>query len=165
MNFQVGDTVVHWSFGLGQIIGLEERAVAGEKQLYYEVKIQDFSVWVPADGKLGSRLRSPTSARAFKRLFAILGGPAGIMSSDRRERKLDLHMKMAGGKDTAICQVIRDLTSMEQQKSLNYDERAILKQACTLLLAEWGYSMAIPAAQAQADLYQMLKPPSVLLAV
>jgi CarD family transcriptional regulator, regulator of rRNA transcription len=165
MSFQVGDTVVHWSFGLGQIIGLEERAVAGEKQLYYEVRIQNFSVWVPADSRLASRLRSPASARAFKKLFAILGGPAGIMSGDRRERKLQLHTKMAGGGAKAICQVIRDLTTLEQEKSLNYDEKSILKQACTLLLAEWGYALKMPAAQAQADLYQMLKPPSVPLAV
>src|SRR5512140_1293243 len=106
MNFQVGDTVVHWSFGLGQIIGLEERAVAGEKQLYYEVRIQNFSVWVPADGRLASRLRTPTSARGFKKLFAILGGPAGLISGNRRERKLELHTRLAGGKATAICQVI-----------------------------------------------------------
>ena len=165
MNFQIGDTVVHWSFGIGQIIGLEKRAVAGENQLYYEVKIQDFSVWVPANSKLASRLRSPTSARAFKKLFAILGGPAGPISGDRRERKSQLHTKMVGGKASDLCQVIRDLTSLEQEKSLNYDDKSTLKLACTLLLGEWGYSLGLPPAQVQAALYQLLRQPSAPVAV
>ena len=164
MSFQVGDTVFHWSYGLGQIIGLEERAVTGENQLYYAVQIQDFSVWVPADGRIASRLRLPTTARAFKKLFAILGGPAGPLSTDRRERKTELHTKMAGGQAEAICQVIRDLTSLEKGKSLNYDDKSTLKRARTLLLGEWGYSLGAPPAQAEADLFQLLSPRPIPLA-
>ncbi len=158
MDFQVGDTVVHWSYGLGQIIGLEERAVGGENQLYYEVKIQDFSVWVPADSRLATRLRWPTSARAFKKLFAILCGPAGALPTDRRERKLQLHIKMDGGTAKAICQLIRDLTTLEQEKSLNFDDKSILKRAHAFLLGEWGYSLEMAPAQVEADLYRLLKP-------
>jgi RNA polymerase-interacting CarD/CdnL/TRCF family regulator len=165
MNFHVGDTVVHWSFGLGQIISLEERGVSGKSQLYYEVKIQNFSVWVPADSRLASRLRSPTSARAFKQLFAILGGPAGAMSADRRERKLQLHTRMADGKAKAICQVIRDLTTLEQVKPLNYDDKSILKQARSLLVGEWGYSLEMLPAQVEAGLYHLLAQPSVPVTV
>lgn len=159
MNFHVGDIVVHWSYGLGQIVGLEERAVTGENQLYYVVKIQDLSVWVPADSRLASRLRWPTSPQAFKKLFDILRGPAGTLSGDRRERKSQLQTKMAAGKAKAICQVIRDLTTLEQEKSLNYDDKSTLKRASTLLLGEWGYSLEMPPAQAQADLYHLLTQP------
>ena len=57
---------------------------------------------------------------------------------------------MAAGKATAICQVIRDLTTLEQEKSLNYHDKSTLKRASTLLLGEWGYSLEMPPAQAQA---------------
>lgn len=161
MNFQVGDIVFHWSYGLGQITGLEERAVGGENQLYYVVKIQDLNIWVPADKMVASRLRLPTPARAFKKLFAILGGPAGMLPDDRRERKSHLHERMAGGSAEAICRVIRDLTTLEEAKSLNDDDKSMLKRARTLLLGEWGYSLEMPPAQAEASLYQLLKQPSV----
>jgi CarD family transcriptional regulator len=164
MTFQVGDTVVHWSFGIGRIIALEERAVAGATLLYYEVKIRDFSVWVPADARIESRLRRPTSAQAFKKLFAILGGPAGPMSRDWRERKSQLHTRMAGGEAASICQVIRDLTTLEQKKLLNVDDKLILKQACTLLFGEWEYAMGVPPAEVQADFYRLVGQPSALVA-
>lgn len=34
MNFHEGDTVMHWTYGLGQIISLEERDLLGLKTLY-----------------------------------------------------------------------------------------------------------------------------------
>ena len=75
MVFHVGDPVVHWTYGLGKVAAIEERALAGQKTLYYAVEIHDLTVWVPADDKVATRLRPPTSQRAFKKLFAILSGP------------------------------------------------------------------------------------------
>src|SRR5512142_3509069 len=86
MNFQVGDTVMHWNHGLGQITALEERGVLGESRLYYAVQIQDICIWVPADALLAGRLRRPTPAQAFRQLLAILAGPAENLSPDRHER-------------------------------------------------------------------------------
>ena len=34
MNFHKGDTVMHWTYGIGQILNLEERALAGSKTIY-----------------------------------------------------------------------------------------------------------------------------------
>ena len=34
MDFHVGDPVMHWTYGLGQITQLEERAVSGKNTLY-----------------------------------------------------------------------------------------------------------------------------------
>ena len=33
MNIQVGDTVMHWTYGLGQVIGMEERIISERKAL------------------------------------------------------------------------------------------------------------------------------------
>jgi len=159
MGFQVGDTVVHWVYGLGEITGHEERALMGESQLYFVVKVQDMNVWVPADRQVASRLRRPTPAKEFSKLFAILRGPTGALSQDRRERKAQLRAQLAGGGAESICHVIRDLTTLQQQKSLNDDDQTMLKKARGLLTREWGYSLEIGPAQAEADLYQLLTKP------
>ncbi|HEX8990227.1 MAG TPA: CarD family transcriptional regulator [Anaerolineales bacterium] len=156
MNFQVGDTVMHWNHGLGQIRGLEERKVSGESQLYYAVQIQDINIWVPADAMLASRLRRPTSAPAFKKLLPILGGPAEALPIERHERKTLLRTKMASGDAGSLCHVIRDLTSREKEKPLNDDDRSTLKRARLMLLREWGYSLQVPLAQAEDELQELL---------
>ncbi len=157
MNFQVGETIMHWSYGLGQITGVEERKLVGESQLYYAVEVQGIHIWVPADALLASRLRHPTSAESFKKLLTILRGPAGVLPSDRHERKTQLHAKMAGGDAASRCHVIRDLTALEEHKSLNNDDRATLKRARDMLLGEWGYALKIPLAQAEDGLERLLK--------
>ena len=157
MNFQAGDTVMHWSHGLGQITGEEERSVNGENKLYYVVKIQDFKVWVPEDELLAGRLRLPTSAAAFRRLFAILSGAAQMLPDDRHERKTQLHSRMATGNAESICHVIRDLSTLEQKKTLNDDDKSTLTRARKMLLGEWEYSLKLLPAQAEDDLSQLLQ--------
>ncbi len=161
MEFQIGDTVMHWSYGLGQIAGKEEKRLTGETKLYYVVKIQELTVWVPADSLLSGRLRWPTPPLAFQELFAILAGPSQSLSGDRRERKSDLHARMAGGDAESICHVIRDLSTLRQTKTLNDDDSATLKRARSMLLGEWGYSLKIPPAQAEDSLSELLRQASV----
>lgn len=161
MKFQVGDTVMHWNHGLGEIMGVEERNVTGEKQLYYVVKFQTLSVWVPADKLLATRLRAPTPAAAFERLFAILSGPAQALPGDRRERKSELHTRMGNGNAESICHMIRDLSALEGKKALNFEDKAALKWARTMLLGEWGYSLRVTAAQAEDSLHALLTQPAL----
>ena len=157
MKFQVGDTVMHWNHGLGQIMGLEKREVMGESQLYYVVQIRDFNVWVPADKMLADRMRSPTPAAAFKKLLTILTGPAEILPDDRHERKSQLRARMADGSAAAMCHVIRDLSARQDGKSLNDDDASTLKRASSMLLGEWEYSLKISPTQAEEELHRLLK--------
>jgi len=160
MNFRVGDTVVHWMYGLGKIVGLEERALAGQKILYYVVKVGDLTVCVPADDKAESRLRYPTPQRNFKKLSAILSGPGELLSDDRLERKIQLRKKLDDGKVEAVCQVIRDISSFEKRKSLNDEDKNILRRAWNSLCGEWGYSLSLPPAQVEMELHRLLRQPA-----
>jgi RNA polymerase-interacting CarD/CdnL/TRCF family regulator len=44
MNFYKGDMVMHWSHGIGEIVNLEERALADAKAVYYVVQVRDMTV-------------------------------------------------------------------------------------------------------------------------
>ena len=156
MDFRVGDPVMHWTYGLGQVIGREERILSGQKTLYYVVKVRDLTVWVPADGKLPNRLRPPTTANNFKRLFAILSGIGEPLPEDRQERKLRLVEQLKDGRAESLCRVVRDLFTYQQAKTLNENDQVILKRAQNALLSEWGYSLSVPEMQAESDLRRML---------
>jgi RNA polymerase-interacting CarD/CdnL/TRCF family regulator len=160
MDFHVGDPVVHWTHGLGKIIGLEQRSLAGEDTLYYVVQVQDLTVCVPADDKAIGRLRFPTPKNEFNRLFGILSAPGESLSDDRRERKMQLHNKLENGKAESVCQVIRDLHLYEQKKPLNDDDKNILKRARNSLLGEWGFSLSLPIPQIELELHRLLGQPS-----
>jgi RNA polymerase-interacting CarD/CdnL/TRCF family regulator len=157
MDLHIGDSVMHWTYGLGQVVGLEERALSGQKVLYYAVKVHDMTVWVPADSDLEKRLRLPTPASGFEQLFAILSGSEEPLPDDRQERKIRLVEQLRDGRAESLCRVIRDLFAFRRGKSLNENDQILLKRAQSALLGEWGFSLSIPAMQAESDLYRLLK--------
>jgi RNA polymerase-interacting CarD/CdnL/TRCF family regulator len=156
MNFHEGDTVMHWTYGLGQIIRLEERDVFGLKALYYAVQIRDLTVWVPSDGELEHRLRRPTSKSGFKELIAILSNPGEPLPDDRQERRTRLLALLRDGRTQSLCRIIRGLHAYRKIHQLNDSDQNILKQSKSALLGEWEFVLSITPAQAEHELHQWL---------
>jgi RNA polymerase-interacting CarD/CdnL/TRCF family regulator len=158
MNFHKGDTVMHWTHGIGQIVNLEERALSGSKTVYYEVQVRDMTVWVPADSKVRTRLRPPTPKLRFERVLAILSSPSEPLPEDRLERKSRLLELVQDGRPESLCQVIRDLSAYQKQqvRPLNDNDLMILKQSRKTLLGEWECVLSITHAQAEHELHRLL---------
>lgn len=156
MEFRVGEKVIHWVYGLGEVIQLDEKVLSGKKTPCYVVQIRDLTIWVPSNGDGKKRLRRPTPADKFDRFFAILGGPSEPLSSDRVERRTQLLEKMEDGKLESICRIVRDLSKYSQGKKLNDYEKSILQRAEEFLLMEWKYSLLVPQAQAERELKHLL---------
>ena len=158
MNFNTGDTVMHWSYGIGQIVDLEERDLSGLKSLYYAVQMRDLMIWVPADDDVKSRLRTPTPKPRFKRLLSILSGPSQPLPEDRLERRTHLLELLKDGRPESLCQIIRDLSAYQKQKGkpMNDNDQMVLKQARNTLLGEWGFVLSITHAQAESELHRLL---------
>ena len=148
MEFRNGDPVMHWTYGFGHIVQLEERTVSGQKTLYYAVQVRDLTIWVPADAKLESRLRPPTPEAGFEQLFSLLTSAGEQLPDDRQERKLLLQEQLRDGRAESLCRVIRDLSAYRQTKPLNDNDQALLKRSRDALLSEWAFALSISPAQA-----------------
>ncbi len=164
MKFHKGDTVMHWTYGIGQIVDLEERSLEGSKTIYYAVQVRDMTVWVPADDKVRSRLRTPTPKSRFQQLLAILSSPSEPLPEDKLERKARLLELLEDGRPESLCRVIRDLSAYQKQqvRPLNDNDQMILKQSRNTLLGEWGFVLSIPHAQAEHELHRLLTPTASL---
>ena len=156
-SFNVGDTVVHASYGPGEIIELEEKKLSGRNTLYYVVQVRDMTVWVPVEHKGPSSLRTLTSTREFKKLFDILNGPPELLAEDRLERKAYISEMLRDGSLASVCRVIRDLYALAQRKKLNEYDSATLERARKFLLEEWKLSLSVPDGEAQNQLDMLLE--------
>jgi len=156
MKFQVGDQVVHWKYGLGKIIQMEEKVIFGKSALYYVVSIRDLIMWVKTDENGESSLRRLTPSSNFKNLFDILRSPGESLSVDHLQRKQHLQTQMREGKLEGVCRVVRDLTSFSSAQKLNENDKSILARARNFLIAEWGFSLSVTPAQAELELARML---------
>lgn len=156
MDYQVGDKVIHWNYGLGEIIGLDEKFIHERQMLCYVVRIRDLTIWVEAEDTSGSSLRLPTPGGDFENLFTILHSPGEPLPIDRFERKIQLSDRMKDGKLVSICSVVRDLSFYRQAKKLNYNDKSTLDRAVSFLLDEWMFSLSVSLAQANSELGHLL---------
>jgi RNA polymerase-interacting CarD/CdnL/TRCF family regulator len=157
LPFQVGDKVVHWSYGPGEIIQLEEKSLSGRMTLYYVVQVRDLTLWVPVEGADQHTLRPPTSTGEFEKLFKILRGPGEKLADDRYERKAQLTGLLRDGTLESVCRAIRDLSFHGYRKKLNDFDAALLERARKFLLDEWKISLAVPLSDAERQLELLLE--------
>jgi RNA polymerase-interacting CarD/CdnL/TRCF family regulator len=156
MKFKEGDTVMHWTHGLGQVIGLEERDLFGSNNKYYAVRIGDLTVWVPSDDELQHRLRTPISRSGFVELLSILSNPGEPLPDDRHERRILLLAYMGDGSTQSLCRIVGALHAYRKVRSLNESDQSILKQSRNALLGEWVYVLSLTQAQAEHELQHLL---------
>jgi CarD family transcriptional regulator len=156
MSFQVGDKVIHWAHGLGEIVRIEEKTIHGHLANCYVVHTSTLTIWIPIDDLPQHSLRLPTLPDEFGRLFAILTEPSETLQEDRVLRKDQLMAQMRDGQLASICRVVRDLTHFKRSKKLNDQEKNILEQATNSLLTEWTYSLGLPLNQAQQEMTNLL---------
>ena len=156
LEFQVGDRVVHWAYGLGEIVQLDEKKLSGQALLYYVVRIADLKLWVPVENAGHSSLRLPTAVGEFEKLFTILKSAEEPLSEDRMERKRQLGEQMRTRSSASICRVIRDLTFFGRRKKLSENDQEILNRAKSFLLNEWNVSFSISLRDAEHDLDELL---------
>lgn len=157
MNLEVGDPVIHWVYGFGEILRVEEKDLPGQASLYYVVKVKDLTIWIPKDEELAKRLRMPTPKGKFEQLFDILSSPGEPLSKDRFERKTHLLEEQKAASAEANCRIVRDLSSRQEESQLNDHDVLVLKRTKESLLSEWMYSLSVTLAQAEVGLRHLLK--------
>ena len=157
MSFQVGDQVIHWMYGLGEIIQLDEKVLSGHTGKYYVVQIRDLTLWVPLSETGELCLRFPTPARDFQKLFRLLASPGESLSAERYLRKTQLTELLKDGTLESICRVVRDLVHFKRTNKLNENDKSILERAKNFLLNEWSVVLSIPVQQAELELTNLLE--------
>ena len=156
MAFCIGDKVVHWSYGLGEIVGIEEKVISDHITNCYVFGINNMMIWIPVDDLQQHSLRVPTPPEEFKNLFAILTSPNEKLQTDRILRRNQLTLQMKDGTLSSLCQVIRDLTLSRRVGKLGDQERGILDRAVHSLLIEWSYSLGISINQAEENMTRLM---------
>ena len=156
-SFQIGDQVIHWVYGLGEIVRLEEKKLSGRSGRYYVVQIRDLTIWVPLTESGEHCLRFPTPAEDFQELFRLLASPGEPLAQDRYMRKNQLAELMKDGTLESTCRVVRDLVSYKRGHRINENDNSLLDRARNFLLNEWSVALSVPIQQAERELKDLLE--------
>lgn len=158
MMYKIGDTVVHWTYGLGTVVNIEEKQLGEVVELYYVVAFDDIRIWVLTEkGDRGS-IRLPTESMQFDELFKILRMPGDELPDRYNKRKVILQERMHKWTLTDLCHLIRDLSDRSRMHTLSPYDSSVLLQAQRHLLDEWVFTLGNDRSSAMREMQVFLTP-------
>jgi RNA polymerase-interacting CarD/CdnL/TRCF family regulator len=154
---QIGDTVVHWTYGSGKVTAIEDKGSPGFPCFYYIIDGRDQTLWVPVDEGENNSLHRPTSRTDFKEFISILRSPRTRLPDNPHHRRKELEPHVQQRSVAGACHLIRDLSFHASWRKMNNTDTRILRTAISHLLDEWELSFGTPRAKAKRELEWILK--------
>lgn len=138
-QFKVGDKAVYPAQGVAEVVSIEEKDIAGNRQKFYVLRILDTDrkIMVPVKKARDVGLRPPISETDIREIFAILKERTIAFDNQTWNRRYRGFMdKIKTGSVFDVAEVMRDLYRLKAEKSLSFGERRMLETARGLIVKE-----------------------------
>jgi CarD family transcriptional regulator len=157
-SFKVGDKAVYPAQGVAEVVSIEEKDIAGQRQKFYVLRILDTNrkIMVPVvnAGQVG--LRPPISEKEVLEIFAILKERNIAFDNQTWNRRYRGFMdKIKTGSVFDVAEVMRDLYRLKAEKSLSFGERRMLETARALIVKEIAVTRENSEDTVQAEIDQL----------
>ncbi len=137
--FAVGDMAVYPAHGVGKIEAIENREVGDLQQSFYVIRIMDTNmvIMIPTGSSEHVGLRSIIKSDEVESVYSILQEKGvTIVARPWNQRYREYMEKIKSGSVYEIAEVLRDLYTLQEDKTLSFGERKMLDTAQGLLIKE-----------------------------
>jgi len=157
MQFKIGDLVVHPTYGISDIVEIEEKMFAGQgTRLYYKFVLPRHTSWIPVEAQEASGLRLVTARSELEDYRTVLKSAAVSLGKNHPRRHLELADRLKQGSFQVMCEVVRDLTASSRQKPLGRSNAMLLQKTRGKLFQEWAASAGVSVAEVTKEINTLL---------
>ncbi|MEL6317196.1 MAG: CarD family transcriptional regulator [Pseudomonadota bacterium] len=137
-QFRADDFVVYPAHGVGKIMSIEEREVAGIQLEMFVISFEKdkMTLRVPTAKVESTGMRSLSSPDKIGKAMEILKGRARVKRAMWSRRAMEYEAKINSGDIISIAEVVRDLFRAEDQPEQSYSERQLFEAAFERLTRE-----------------------------
>lgn len=160
-QFKVGDKAVYPAQGVAEVVSIDEKDIAGQRQRFYVLRILDTSrkIMVPVANANTVGLRPPISEQEITEIFSILRKQTIAFDNQTWNRRYRGFMdKIKTGSVFDVAEVMRDLYRLRAEKSLSFGERRMLETARALIVKEIAVTRDKSEENIQAEIEQLFEP-------
>ncbi len=159
LAFETDDYVVYPTHGVGKVIGIETREIAGQElQLFVIAFDRDRMILrVPVGKASNAGLRRLSSRKVMEGALNKLRGRARVKKTMWSRRAQEYEAKINSGDPMSIAEVVRDLHPNVGQPDQSFSERQIYEAAFDRLVCEVAALEAIDKEAASEKLEELLK--------
>ena len=123
--------VVYPSHGIGQILEIEKKEIAGQMLTMYVIEFEKekMTLRVPIEKTKEIGVRKISTKNQLKDVFEILTGKAKIRRTMWSRRAQEYETKINSGDIKLLTEVVRDLFRSDSQPEQSYSERQLYEAA------------------------------------
>jgi CarD family transcriptional regulator len=154
-EFKIGDKAVHPAGGVAEVVSIEEKDIAGNRQRFYVLRLLDtgHKILVPVTTAGNCGLRRPISDKEIKEIFRILKVTDVQIDNQTWNRRYRGFMdKIKTGSVFEVAEVLRDLSRLKSCKALSFGERQMLEKARRLVVKEIAVAKAKSEDKIQSEI-------------
>jgi len=136
--FEKGDFVVYPTHGVGKVIDIEAKEIAGHKLDLFVISFEQerMMLRVPVAKAKLSGLRKLSSRKIMENALVTLKGRSRVSRAMWNRRAQEYEAKINSGDPVSIAEVVRDLHRKAGQPDQSFSERQIYEAAMDRLAAE-----------------------------
>ncbi len=159
LEFTPGNLVVYPTHGVGEILGIETREIAGHVLTVFVINFEKdrMTLRVPISKAKGSGLRRLSSRKLMESALRTLKGRSRVRRVMWSRRAQEYEAKINSGDPVSIAEVVRDLHRNAGQPDQSYSERQIYQAALDRLVREFAAIEKIGEADATQKLEDVLQ--------
>jgi RNA polymerase-interacting CarD/CdnL/TRCF family regulator len=147
--YDIGDWIVHLTYGVGQVKKLEKMPIGGNSQKCYQVRTDDGVFWLPLKNADNERVRPVAGPRRIHRaLKALRKAPKKMAGNYKKRRKRIREVILDGDLKTDLT-LVRDLNNRQFKKGLNATEQNAFNTIKKRFVKEWSISKGIKIQEAR----------------
>ena len=141
--YSLGDKIVHRSYGVGEIDGIECKPIKGVEVECFKVKTQNGYYWFPTEGLDNPHIHPIASQELIEMAIKIIQSAPEDLKNDQLQWKERINSVQSDGDILAISELVRDLAALKTTKNLNQYQTQALKTLEERLLREWAASSGV----------------------
>lgn len=157
LEYKEDDWIVHATHGVGVVKGLDTKNLRGEKRVFYIVKTDKLTYWLPVVNSQSDRIRSVCAPATFSKMLSIIRRKPEKLSNNFRVRVKHIQEEIAKCSLSANVKLMRDLHARNAEKSLHVNEHRIYEMLKNQFINEWSVSAGIDKEEAEARLNDALE--------
>ena len=146
-SFKVGDRVVYPSYGVGEIVGLEQQELLGRNlELFFAILFDSKKMLlrVPASKIPQTGMRPLSSPDVMDKAMVVVRGRPRIKRAMWARRAQEYETKINSGNLIFIAEVVRDLHKSGDQSGQSYSERQLYELALERMASEFAVATNTP---------------------
>jgi CarD family transcriptional regulator len=154
--FNVGDKVIHPSYGAGTILEINDKQIGEQQRVYYVIELlaQAGTLMVPVSRASELGLRLPVEQPDH--VLTILSSEPESLPNDHRERQESISIDIRSGDVEKISEAVRDLAYRDRAIKLTEADHKLYRQAQDFLVGELALSQDVDMETAREQVTSVL---------